>query len=123
MSKSFIDQVHYIRIPVKDLEWSAQWYEDILGFQLLNITGERAVLKVNEGPFLVILIPSGDETFAHFTIDNRQEFIIGFTSPELFQFHQHLLDHQVKTDDIKEDHGHSFFHFYDPNGNKLQVHW
>ncbi|WP_227395580.1 VOC family protein [Jeotgalibacillus aurantiacus] len=123
MSKSFIDQVHYIRIPVKDLDRSAQWYEDILGFQLLNITGERAVLKVNEGPFLVILIPSEDETFAHFTIDNRQEFSIGFTSPELFEFHQHLLDHQVKTDDIKEDHGHSFFHFYDPNGNKLQVHW
>lgn len=28
MSKSFIEQVHYIRIPVKDLELSAQWYRD-----------------------------------------------------------------------------------------------
>lgn len=123
MSKSFIEQVHYIRIPVKHLEVSAQWYSDILGFQLLNNTVERAILKVNEGPFLLILVPTEDETFAHFTIDNNQEFSIGFTSPELFKFHQHLINHQVTVEDIKEDNGYAYFHFYDPNGNKLQVHW
>lgn len=88
MSKSFIEQVHYIRIPVNDLELSAQWYRDVLGLQLLNNTEELAILKVNEGPFLLILVPTVDETFAHFTIDNKQEFSIGFTSPELSKFHQ-----------------------------------
>ncbi|MHC8523217.1 VOC family protein [Rossellomorea sp. H39__3] len=38
MSTSFIEQVHYNRIPVKDLELSAHWYRDILGLQLLSIT-------------------------------------------------------------------------------------
>ena len=123
MSKSFIEQVHYIRIPVKDLALSAQWYRDVLGLQLLNNTEERAIFKVNEGPFLLILVPTEDETFAHFTIDNKQEFSIGFTSPELSKFHKHLMDNQVKVEKIKEDNGHRFFHFYDPNGNKLQVHW
>ncbi len=123
MGKSFIDQVHYIRIPVRHLELSAQWYRDVLGFQLLDNTQERAILKINEGPFLLILVPTGDETFSHFTIDSKQEFSIGFTSPELSKFHQHLIDHQVKVEEIKEDNGHAFFHFYDPNGNKLQVHW
>ena len=123
MSKSFIEQVHYIRIPVKDLERSAKWYRDVLGLQLLNHSEERAILKVNEGSFLLILVPTEDETFAHFTIDHEQEFSIGFTSPELSKFHQHLMDNQVKVEDIQEDHGHTFFHFYDPNGNKLQVHW
>ena len=123
MSKSFIEQVHYIRIPVKDLKLSAQWYRDVLGLQLLNNTEERAIFKVNEGPFLLILVPTEDETFAHFTIENKQEFSIGFTSPELLKFHQHLMDNQVKVEKIKEDNGHRFFHFYDPNGNKLQVHW
>ncbi|OIK12640.1 VOC family protein [Bacillus sp. MUM 13] len=123
MSKSFIEQVHYIRIPVKDLELSAKWYRDVLGLQLQNNTEEFAILKVNEGPFLLILVPTDDETFAHFTIDNVQEFSIGFTSPELPKFHQHLIDNQVKVEDIKEDNGHAYFHFYDPNGNKLQVHW
>ena len=123
MSKSFIEQVHYIRIPVKDLELSAKWYRDVLGLQLLNNTEELSILKVNEGPFLLILVPTEDETFAHFTIDNEQEFRIRFTSPELSEFHQHLMENQVKVEDIKEDNGHAFFHFYDPNGNKLQVHW
>ncbi|WP_462406743.1 VOC family protein [Gracilibacillus sp. Marseille-QA3620] len=123
MSKSFIEQVHYIRIPVKDLERSAKWYRDVLGLQLLNHSEERAILKVNEGPFLLILVPTEDETFAHFTINHEQEFSIGFTSPELSKFHQHLMDNQVKVEDIQEDHGHTFFHFYDPSGNKLQVHW
>lgn len=45
MNKSFIEQVHYIRIPVKDLELSAQWYKDVLGLQLLNITKELGNFK------------------------------------------------------------------------------
>ncbi|QOR64799.1 VOC family protein [Cytobacillus suaedae] len=124
MSKSFIEQVHYIRIPVKDLEQSAQWYRDVLGLQLLNVTDDPfAIIKVNEGPFLLILVPTDDETFAHFTINNESAFSIGFTSPELSSFHQHLINNQVKVEDIQEDNGHAYFHFYDPNGNKLQVHW
>lgn len=124
MSKSFIEQVHYIRIPVKDLEQSAKWYRDVLGFQLLSITDDPfAIIKVNEGPFLLILVPTVDDTFAHFTVNNESAFRIGFTSPELSEFHQHLINNQVKVEDIQEDNGHAFFHFYDPNGNKLQVHW
>ncbi|MFD2627618.1 VOC family protein [Oceanobacillus kapialis] len=124
MSKSFIEQVHYIRIPVRDLDHSAHWYRDVLGLQLLSITEDPfAIIKINEGPFLLILVPTEDETFVHFTIDNEPAFSIGFTSPDLSGFHQHLLDNGVKVEDIIEDNGHAYFHFYDPNGNKLQVHW
>lgn len=123
MTLSFIDQVHYIRIPVKDLEVSAIWYRDIVGFQLLDHSEERAVLKVADGPFLVVLIPTTDDTFAHFTVGGQPEFSIGFTSPQLSAFHQHLHAHRVKVEEIQHDQGHAFFHFYDPSGNKLQVHW
>ncbi|MEH7443714.1 VOC family protein [Bacillus sp. JJ1122] len=124
MSKSFIEQVHYIRIPVKDLEQSAKWYRDILGLQLLTITEDPfAIIKVNEGPFLLILVPTEDDTFAHFTIGNAPAFSIGFTSPELSKFHTHLIENGVKVEDIKEDKGHAYFSFFDLNGNKLQVHW
>jgi catechol 2,3-dioxygenase-like lactoylglutathione lyase family enzyme len=124
MSKSFIEQVHYIRIPVRDLEESAHWYRDVLGLQLMTITEDPyAVIKVNDGPFLLILVPTPDETYAHFTIQNESAFNIGFTSPELSKFHEHLVDNGVRVEDIQEDNGHAYFHFYDPNGNKLQVHW
>ena len=124
MSKSFIEQVHYIRIPVKDLEQSAQWYRDVLGLHLLTITEDPfAIFKINEGPFLITLVPTEDETFSHFTIDNNPAFSIAFTCPELTEFHQHLIDNGVKVEEIKEDNGHAYFNFYDINGNKLQSHW
>ncbi|MEW4223973.1 VOC family protein [Rossellomorea marisflavi] len=123
MSTSFIEQVHYNRIPVKDLELSANWYRDILGLQLLSLNEELAILKINEGPSLLILVPTRDETYAHFTIDQEQAFSIAFTSPDIPGFHQHLTDHQVKVDNIQHDEGHAYFHFHDPDGNKFQVHW
>ncbi|AVR00292.1 lactoylglutathione lyase [Oceanobacillus iheyensis] len=124
MSNSFIEQVHYIRIPVRDLNQSAHWYRDVLGLQLLSITEDPyAIIKVNEGPFLLILVPTEDETLAHFTINNASAFSVGFTSPDLSGFHQHLIDNGVKVEDIVEDNGHAYFHFFDLNGNKLQVHW
>ncbi|WP_028782410.1 VOC family protein [Thalassobacillus devorans] len=124
MLKSFLEQVHYIRIPVRDLDLSAKWYSEILGLTLLSITEDPfAIIKVHDGPFLLILVPTKDDTYAHFKMDEEPAFIIGFTSPELAEFHQHLMDNDVKVDDIKEENGHAFFHFYDPSGNKLQVHW
>lgn len=124
MSTSFIEQVHYIRIPVKDLEESIQWYRDVLGLQLVSITEDPfAIFKVNDGPFLLTLVPTADETFVHFTVQNEPAFSIGFTSPELLNFHNHLLKNQVRVEEIQEEKGHAYFHFYDPSGNKLQVHW
>ena len=82
MNKSFIEQVHYIRIPVKNLELSTKWYNNVLELKLLNNTENFAIFKVNEGPLLLILVPTEDETFSHFTIDNNHEFSIGFAIPE-----------------------------------------
>lgn len=123
MPRSFIEQLHYVRIPVRDLERSSQWYSDVLGLRLLEVTEELAIVEVNGGPLLLALVPTADETFAHFTIDGEQAFILGFTSPELSGLHRHLVANGVEVDDIVEDRGHAFFHFYDPDGNKLQAHW
>ncbi|WP_404407901.1 VOC family protein [Jeotgalibacillus malaysiensis] len=124
MSKSFIEHLHYIRIPVRDLEQSVQWYKNILGFKLLTITEDPfAIFKISEGPQLITLVPTENETFIHFTIDNKSAFSLGFASPELEAFHQHLIDHGVQVEDIQEDQGHAYFIFYDLNGNKLQAHW
>lgn len=123
-SKSYLNQVHYIRIPVRDSDQSVKWYTEILGLELLTITEESyAVLKMNEGLMLLVLVPTEDDTYAHFSVKDESAFSIGFTSPLLKEFHQYLIENDVKVDEITEDHGHYYFHFYDPSGNKLQVHW
>lgn len=123
MSPSFIEQVHYIRIPVIDITVSASWYEEILGFKKVDQKQDRVVFKVGEGSFLLVLIQNLDEAFSHFKKDGEDEFAIGFSSPEIRKFHTHLIEQNVKVDPIQEDEGHLYFHFYDPSGNKLQVHW
>jgi hypothetical protein len=59
----------------------------------------------------------------HIMINKNPEFSVGFTSPEIHKFHEYLINEDVKVDEMKEDSGHYYFHFYDPTGNKLQVHW
>lgn len=123
MSKSFINQIHYIRLPVRDLNESIQWYTECLGFQLVTITeNQLAVIKLSEGPLLV-LVPTRDQTFGHFTKEDSPEFSVAFTSPEIKNFHRYLQEKDVPVEEIQEDDGHLFFCFFDPNGNKLQVHW
>lgn len=123
MSSSFIEHVHYIRILVQDLAISTAWYEKILGLKKLDHSEERAVFKVGEGSFLLVLIPTKDKTHSHFMKDGGAEFAIGFSGPEIHKFHAHLNEQNVKVDPIQEDDGHLYFHFYDPSNNKLQVHW
>jgi catechol-2,3-dioxygenase len=120
--QSLIEEIHYIRIPVIYLEDSARWYTECLGFTLRRMTEELAVFELNAGP-LLILVKADSESRGHFTKNGQLEFAVGFTSPNIHHLRERLIEHGVKVDDMKEDNGHFLFCFFDPNGNKLQVHW
>ncbi|WP_430786648.1 VOC family protein [Virgibacillus flavescens] len=83
---------------------------------------ELAVFELKDGPLLT-LVKADCNSRGHFTINGQVEFSIAFTSPNLKQLREHLLKQMVQVDEIQEDNGHYFFHFYDPSGNKLQAHW
>jgi len=120
---SFINEVHYFRIPVNNLGESIRWYTECLGLKLRRKKeNELAVMEIGEGP-LLILVEADKDSRGHFIRDGCIEFSIGFTSPEIHKFYEHLITQKVSVDEMKEEEGHYFFHFYDPSGNKLQVHW
>jgi catechol 2,3-dioxygenase-like lactoylglutathione lyase family enzyme len=120
--KSFLAEIHYFRIPVTDLEASVQWYANILRLVLLRQTDERAVFAVGEGPLLVI-VKADANSRGHFMKEGTPEFSVGFTSPDINNFWDYLIEQDVQVDDMQEEDGHYYFHFYDPSGNKLQAHW
>jgi catechol 2,3-dioxygenase-like lactoylglutathione lyase family enzyme len=120
--KSLIEEIHYFRIPVNELEDSVRWYTECLGFTLRRITEELAVVELNAGPSLV-LVKADSDSRGHFTRNGQLEFAVGFTSPNIHSLRESLIEHGVEVDEMKEDNGHFFFHFFDPNGNKLQAHW
>ncbi|MDZ5472897.1 VOC family protein [Bacillus sp. 31A1R] len=121
MSTSLLNDIHYFRIPVVNLEQSVTWYTECLGFQLRFNQGDLAVLALNSGP-LYVLVEADQDSRGHFTINGQPEFSVGFTTSNIRKLHDHLSHNGVKVEHIQEDNGHNFFYFYDPSGNKLQVH-
>lgn len=123
MTQSYLQQIHFFRMPVVDLENSVQWYTDCLGFSLKHQEeNDLAVLGLDAGPLLT-LVKADENSRGHFAKDGEMEYSVAFTCPEIRKFHQHLVEQGVKADEIKEDGGHFYFHFFDPSGNKMQVHW
>jgi catechol 2,3-dioxygenase-like lactoylglutathione lyase family enzyme len=121
-AKSFLEDIHYFRIPVTDLDSSARWYSDVLRLVLRRQTDERAVFEIGEGPLLVIVKADADSR-GHFYIEGTPEFSVGFTCPDIHRFREYLIEQGVRAESMHEEGGHYYFHFYDPSGNKLQVHW
>ncbi len=121
--KSYLDEMHYVRIPVTDLEGSADWYANVLRLTLRRQTEERAVFAVGEGPLLVIVKADADSR-GHFLIEGRPEFSVGFTCSDIYHFREYLIEQGGQVEPMQEEEeGHCYFYFYDPSGNKLQAHW
>jgi len=120
---SFVNEIHYFRIPVTNLEESIRWYTTCLGLKVRRRKDdELAVMELPEGP-LLILVKADEGSRGYFIKDGNDEFSIGFTCPDIHNFHAYLVKEQVRVEAMQEDEGHYYFYFYDSSGNKLQAHW
>ncbi len=110
-------------IPVKDPKLSANWYEKILGFKLLYIEEEAAVLKISEqSQTVVCLVKTLNHEPMKFPNNN---FGVGkyynFIPHNIEETHKFLLEKNVKVNPIEEEGDSKFFTFYDPDDNPLGV--
>ena len=110
-------------IPVKDPKLSANWYEEILGFKLLYIEEEAAVLKISEqSQTVVCLVKTLNYEPMKFPNNN---FGVGkyynFIPYNIEETHKFLLEKNVKVNPIEEEGDTKFFTFYDPDDNPLGV--
>ncbi|MCA0172920.1 VOC family protein [Bacillus sp. RAR_GA_16] len=121
MSDSLFNGIHYIRIPVVNLSESVPWYTECLQFNLMFNRGDLAVLGLGQGP-LFVLVEADEHSRGHFFKNGEPEFSVGLTTSNINRLYDYLVDQNVKVESIQEEEGHQFFHFYDPDGNKLQVH-
>ena len=121
MSDHLFNGIHYFRIPVVDLNESVSWYSECLKFKLKFNRGDLAVFELETGP-LFVLVEADKDSRGHFLKDGQPEFSVGFTTSDIHQLYDYLAGKGVKLESIEEEEGHQFFHFYDPSGNKLQVH-
>ena len=123
MTKPLLKGMEGVFIPVKDLERSAKWYEEILGFKLIYIEEEAAVMKISEQSQTVVCLV---KTIKHQPMKfPENQFGVGkyynFIPDDIEEAHRTLLTKNVKVNQISGEGTTKFFTFYDPDGNPLGV--
>ena len=123
MTKPLLKGMEGVFIPVKDLELSAKWYEEILGFKLIYIEEEAAVMKISEQSQTVVCLV---KTIKHqpMKFPENQFGVVkyyNFIPDDIEEAHRTLLTKNVKVNQISGEGTTKFFTFYDPDGNPLGV--
>lgn len=123
MTRPLINEVHYVRIPVTDLDAAVDWYTRCLGLDHLWTNDGMAMVKSPAGAMLV-LMKADEGSHSHFTVDGKPRESITLTSAEIRELYSHLKANGVTVDELIQDaNGHLLFHFFDLCGNMFQVHW
>lgn len=121
--RSLLNGVEAIFIPIKDSQLSVKWYEEKLGFKLLNIEEDAAVMKIGEQSVTVVCLVKTENHQPFYFPDNH--FGVGkyfnFLSSTIEDTYQSLVEQQVKVNPIGGEGQIKFFTFYDLDGNPLGV--
>ncbi|SFD69838.1 Catechol 2,3-dioxygenase [Bacillus sp. 491mf] len=121
MSQSLLAGMEGVFIPVKDPKISAKWYEEKLGFKLIYIENEAAVMKIEEGSQTVVcLVRTVNHQPMNFPENN---FGVGkyynFIPKDINETYRLLIERGVKVNPISGEGTTKFFTFFDPDGNPL----
>ncbi|KGM45639.1 VOC family protein [Neobacillus niacini] len=123
MTKPLLKGMEGVFIPVKDPGFSSKWYEDKLGFKLLYIEEEAAVMKISDvSQTVVCLVECSNHQPMKFPENN---FGVGkyynFIPQNFDETYRMLVKEDVKVGPIGGEGHTRFFTFFDPDGNPLGV--
>ncbi|MBO1628462.1 VOC family protein [Bacillus arachidis] len=121
MAQSLLTGMEGVFIPVKDPKISSEWYEEKLGFKLIYIEKEAAVMKIEEeSQTVVCLVKTVNHQPMKFPENN---FGVGkyynFIPKDINETYRLLIERGVKVNPIDEEGSTKFFTFFDPDGNPL----
>ncbi|REE89005.1 glyoxalase/bleomycin resistance protein/dioxygenase superfamily protein [Paenibacillus taihuensis] len=125
------DQVHVkqqvvkdftLEIPVKDIQQSAEWYVNYLGFELVEPVLGIAELRLGSGCRICLFQPDHTDETSYWYVKDRDNYRVRvcLRVPDLEQLHSRLSEAGVNVSPIEGDIGCGWaFHFHDINRNKL----
>ncbi|PAD76468.1 VOC family protein [Paenibacillus campinasensis] len=118
-----LEQILYNEIPVRHIEKSAAWFQEVLGLKLAWHMPEEALAQLNlPSGQMLFLVETADDTQANFTKNGETHNVIGFQTRDIEKLYTHLKEHNVTVESIVDDGvGNKFLNFFDPDGNKFNV--
>ncbi|QDQ03014.1 VOC family protein [Lysinibacillus fusiformis] len=123
MQQPLLKGMEGVFIPIKDPQVSAKWYEEKLGFTLIYLEKDAAVMKIADtSQTVVCLVRVKDHHPMEFPNNN---FGVGkyynFITHNIEETYRILVDKNVKVNAIDGEGTTKFFTFYDLDGNPLGV--
>lgn len=117
-----IEQILYNQIPVKSVPKAIKWYTQVLGLKFIWNSEEERLAQVNlPSGQMLFLFETDDQIKLGFTQNGNKHGITGFHTNDIEKFYKHLISHNVKVTEIKNDGENLFMDFFDPDGNMFNV--
>lgn len=119
----------WVRMGVSHLDQSIQWYQQHMGMKLVEQDEEGGFaimsLKLNhsDGDSLWVLEKMGEDAYKGRVDSQVQPYCWIKDRDDFFNYHQYLNDSGIDTSEVGGfvTKGMVSFHFYDPDGNRLNI--
>lgn len=108
--KEFVKRIDTVFLEVSDLDYSINWYTEVLGLTLRWNRNGYAAFTVGETS--LTLVKSKD-------VIPAKHYPFNFCTINIDEIHKFLVEHKVDTEDIADYDDMSTFDFKDPNGHIL----
>ncbi|MBD2868259.1 VOC family protein [Paenibacillus arenilitoris] len=122
MSGNLLEKLEHMQIPVKNLDESAAWYVENLGFTLQGKSDEHrhAFLTLPDGPMLM-LWETKDATDANFTVNGQTMPVLLYNTKQIRKLHEKLTGLQADITFFQDEGFGWVLKFIDLNGNMWGV--
>jgi len=123
MARPLLKGMEGVFIPVKDPEIAAKWYGEKLGFTVLYMEEEAAVMQISEeSQTVVCLVRTENHQPMKFP---RNQFDVGkyynFIPQNFDDTYRMLVENGVEVGPVGGEGTSRYFTFFDPDGNPLGV--
>ncbi|MET3549468.1 catechol-2,3-dioxygenase [Paenibacillus favisporus] len=117
--KHLVENVDHVQLPVQDIPQAVEWYNKVLGLEVMTVYDHAAWLKFNSGPVLMLHRSTKNERTFWLAEDEFPMPSFMFITRQIERLHDTLQDNEVHIRQY-EDHGFGWvIKFVDPFGNEL----
>ncbi len=109
----------YIYIPVSDMEKSAEWYNENLGFKVTLKDPLSYELDTDNG-IRIMPLPNDKHINSQMDFPTGQNPAYGFIVDNIDVLREKLIGNNIKVGEVFDYNGRSFS-FYDLDGNKIEL--
>jgi catechol 2,3-dioxygenase-like lactoylglutathione lyase family enzyme len=118
---SCLNQICFTDIPVTNLEYSLEWYQSFLGFDVHYKNDEIGILRLERGPGLILTRSDIRSSKGKLSMEGKAAPIIGFETHQMDKLYRFLREKGVPVTAIRDDSIGRFFGFIDPDGHMYSV--